>query len=58
MKKLVLHADDLDVVGFPTTPAESDAALAITEPGIFTPTCPITGAGSCWCTAYDTCNCP
>lgn len=57
MKKLALRGGDLEVVGFPTT-AESDAAFAITEPGIFTPTCPITGAGSCWCTAHDTCNCP
>ena len=56
MKKLELKADALTVATFSTGPAES--VLAVTEPCLFTPSCPRTGAGSCWCTDYDTCNCP
>lgn len=56
MKKLELNLGDLAVASFPTAPAES--AAAVTEPCLFTPSCPKTGAGSCWCTDYDTCNCP
>jgi hypothetical protein len=56
MKKLQLKADALSVATFVTAPGGS--AAAITEPCLFTPSCPRTGAGSCWCTDYDTCNCP
>lgn len=56
MKKLELKTDALSVVTFAT--GSEQFVAAITEPCLFTPSCPITGAGSCWCTDRDTCNCP
>jgi hypothetical protein len=56
MKKLLLNVSQLSVASFPTAPADSTAA--VTEPCLFTPSCPRTGAGSCWCPDNDTFDCP
>ncbi|HST57551.1 MAG TPA: hypothetical protein VLK84_02610 [Longimicrobium sp.] len=56
MKKLALRIDSLSVATFPTGPAQS--VLTVTEPCLFTPSCPMTGAGSCWCTDRQSCDCP
>lgn len=56
MKKLTLKTDDLSVATF--SAGADHSASAVTEPCLWTPSCPLTGAGSCWCTDRDTCDCP